>query len=328
LNATLELLNSEYKRQPNNEVHGIPSFVDKEYMYAEAYQTISLPSLAMKIGWRKALSAHPNVYLKEYIMNPRRLCFTHLCDIRNASKILDVGAGWGSISLPLAKGFPDVSIYSLDKTLESLLFLKNVRDQEELHNLKVVHGDAWDIPFHDDFFDHVLMTGVLEYLGMPYLCGNPRNGQLKALKEVYRVLRSGGTLLIGTENRVGYQYFLGKTDHSGLRYTSLMPRFLADLYCKARIGESYRMYTYTESGYRRLLESAGFGQVKIYVAFKTYRDPLFITDLTSVKEMIRLLPLKDGKPSMLIKMARRLPNTLLKMFAPHFFLHAIKQRAG
>jgi ubiquinone/menaquinone biosynthesis C-methylase UbiE len=298
--------------------------VNKDYIYEGAFETINLFSSARKIGWKKALSILTNVYLKEYILNPRRLCFTHLLNIKKGSKILDLGAGWGSISLPLAKGFFNAKIYSFDKTLESLLFLKTVKEQEELHNLKIVHGDATDIPFYDDFFDHVLMIGVLEYLGVSCDHKNPQDAQLQALKEIYRTLKNGGTLLMGIENRIGYQYFLGQIDHSGLKYTSLMPRFVANFYCNARIGKPYRVYTYTEFGYRKLLKSAGFRQIKTYIAFRTYRTPIFITDSTSVKNMIGHIPPKNKKHLTLIKMARLLPNAMLKIFAPNFFFHVAK----
>lgn len=81
---------------------------------------------------------------------------------------------------------------------------------------------------------------------------------------------------VGIENRFGYLYFLGTRDHSGLRYTSLMPRRLATLITQFRKHRPYRFYTYSYRGYRKLMLRAGFKPPRIYIAVPNYRDPRFI----------------------------------------------------
>ncbi|NUN95487.1 MAG: hypothetical protein HUU16_04885 [Candidatus Omnitrophica bacterium] len=113
-------------------------------------------------------------------------------------------------------------------------------------------------------------------------------------------LRPGGWLYVGIENRFGISYFLGAMDHSYLKYTSLLPRPLADWVTRRRRGHAYRTYTYSPIGYRRLLEGAGFGEIRFFGVMPTYSRP------------INYWPLGDGIP--IQRFARVLfsekPNTL------------------
>ena len=88
----------------------------------------------------------------------------------------------------------------------------------------------------------------------------PREAQLIFLREVKRVLANNGCLYVGIENRFGLPFFLGEKDHSGLPYTSILPRKLANFVVKKfghaggvygdkseRIKEQKGYYTYTYS---------------------------------------------------------------------------------
>lgn len=319
----LESSSEEFKKRPIILIQGIPSFTNDRYLFSFAFHTLGLTSLARKTGWKKALANLPSSELKEYIINPRKTCFTSLLKVKSNSRILDLGAGWGSISFQLAKGFPSTTIYALDKTIESLLFLKAVKDQERLRNLKIMHGDAWDVPIIDEFFDHVIMMGVLEWVGESPKSKDPQEIQLKVLREIYRVLKKDGAFLLGIENRIGWQYFLGETDHSYLKYTSLMPRFFANIYCKLKTGKPYRTYTYTESGYKKLLAKIGFKQIKIYAVFKNYSSPLYISDLSSVKHVVKVL-YENKKGLLATTFAKILPNFILRSFVPAYLITAVK----
>jgi SAM-dependent methyltransferase len=52
----------------------------------------------------------------------------------------------------------------------------------------IVKGDVTKLQFPDNFFDIVLMKQVLDYL--------PKNAQLKAIKEIYRVLKNNGQFIL------------------------------------------------------------------------------------------------------------------------------------
>lgn len=195
------------------------------------------------------------------------------------SRVLDLGCGLGNLVNNIAGNVAHV--YALDLTYERLQFAhlrfdkSGVRDRVTL----LAGGDSGHLPFPDQSLDCVTLSGVLEWVpdddswerqgsklrkafsGVRSFFGasNPRRTQLRFLKEIRRVLKPEGQLFIGIENRLSYRYFGGRPDHhSGLWYASLLPRFAANLYSIVASRRPYRTYTYSFSGYSRLLKEAGF----------------------------------------------------------------------
>src|SRR4030065_2206102 len=90
------------------------------------------------------------------------------------------------------------------------------QQQEHVRNIRFVRADWLRLPFPDNSFDLVVANGVLEWLGLSDYSRNPRQVQQEFLKEARRVLKPGGCLYVGTENRFGISFFAGARDHSGL----------------------------------------------------------------------------------------------------------------
>jgi SAM-dependent methyltransferase len=108
------------------------------------------------------------------------------------SKILDVGCSLSSLSLQMAS--IGHKVYGID-----------IVPYNYTHsNFSFFQHDARDLPFEDDFFDVVTAISTVEHIGLDFsfatLSGTGKvldnDGDKKALKEIYRVLRKGGTLLI------------------------------------------------------------------------------------------------------------------------------------
>jgi hypothetical protein len=129
--------------------------------------------------------------------------------------------------------------------------------------------------------------GVFEYIGL-WSDEDPKRAQCNFLRNVLGYLRPGGYLYVGIEPRYGWGLWLGARDHSGLAFTSLLPRVLADLYCRLRqhpfygaehtiIG--YRTYTHTPRQYQLMFEQAGFRQVEVLGVFSGYNDQKLIYDI-------------------------------------------------
>jgi 2-polyprenyl-6-hydroxyphenyl methylase / 3-demethylubiquinone-9 3-methyltransferase len=93
-------------------------------------------------------------YLKQFVPNLGKL------------KILDIGAGAGFVSMPLAKLGAEVT--ALDYSEESLEVLSKKAKEEGLENkIKTVQADAIEpLPFGRDF-DLVMAFDVLEHVGQP-----------------------------------------------------------------------------------------------------------------------------------------------------------------
>lgn len=202
------------------------------------------------------------------------------------ARVLDLGCGLGNLAKNIA---PNVArVDALDLTLERLKFAR-VRFQQGSSTERITllaGGDGRYLPFPDNSFDCVTLSGVLEWVAADdklwnhgntraetaknaflsfFDKRNPRLTQISFLTEVRRILKPQGQLFVAIENRLSYCYFGGRRDHhSGLWFASLLPRFLANLYSILVTHQPYRTYTYSINGYRRLLRAAGFSKEEFY----------------------------------------------------------------
>jgi len=106
------------------------------------------------------------------------------------SKILDVGCGAGKLSKEVAdRGYEVLAMdfsYNMIRKADATC---NVNDKS---HIKFLQGDIESLPFKDSVFDVVLCLGVVTYL----------RSERKALHEMSRVLKSGGTLILSILNKV------------------------------------------------------------------------------------------------------------------------------
>lgn len=105
-------------------------------------------------------------------------------------KILEIGAGSGRDSFPLARA--GAKIYQLDYSQNSLSILKHLAEAEQLETT-IIGGDTLSLPFHNDSFDIVFHQGLLEHFRKP-------QAEI-LLRENIRVLRKGGLLLVDVPQR-------------------------------------------------------------------------------------------------------------------------------
>ena len=139
---------------------------------------------------------------------------------------------------------------------------------------------AIKLPFPSGGLDIVAFNGVLEWLGGIDKGRSPIDLQRQALREAWRVIKPGGHVYIGIENRYSLRYILGDPDdHSFIRFTSLMPRKIASLYCRVRSGEPYFTHTHSLAGYHSLLGEARFSDIRTYFPWPDYRNPSSIIPL-------------------------------------------------
>jgi ubiquinone/menaquinone biosynthesis C-methylase UbiE len=166
-------------------------------------------------------------WLKKYIADDSRADWRFLLEPNPEGRVLDLGCGYGGISIPLADMFGEV--VAADPTFERVETVRLRCRDEGIKNIETVQADALNLPFEDKSFDGVVMMGVLEWVAVGKE-GRVEDLQQKALKEIFRVLKPHGFFVLGIENRFGYNYFLGEEDeHSHLKFTTLVPRFLANI---------------------------------------------------------------------------------------------------
>ncbi len=281
--------------------------------------------------------------LRDYVTNVRRIDWISHCLTKNNLRCLDIGSGLGNISENLSHIFKEV--YSLEAVKERIEFQKRRFKNSNLTNVVIVRGNALELPFPENYFDLVVCNGVLEWVGMMNSNIPPREAQLSFLREVKRVLSKTGCLYVGIENRFGLPFLLGGKDHSGLAYTSLMPRRLANFAVKKfgyaggiygdkskRVKEQKGYYTYTYSiwGYRKLFGQAGF-RSKSYWAFTSYNEPYFsghLEDKIGLKAFVQYYGNIVKRFKTLISIIQKMPKSVIglmvSLLCPSFLFYCYK----
>lgn len=115
------------------------------------------------------------------------------------TKVLDIGCGAGRHVHFMAK--ENIHAYGVDISKEGVDFTNKILKQENLNgNVKVAGVEQ--LPFEDDYFDGIICYGVLYY--------SKKDGILKAVKEMHRVLKDDGIGLLVVRNTKDYRFGLGQ----------------------------------------------------------------------------------------------------------------------
>lgn len=101
---------------------------------------------------------------------------------------LDIGTGNGFVGTELAK-ITNMSIYYVDKDVQALEFARRTAAEAKIDNqVFFIEADVCaGLPFADQFADFIVSRGSLWFW----------EDKIKGVAEVYRVLKVGGTALIG-----------------------------------------------------------------------------------------------------------------------------------
>ena len=257
------------------------SFSTAEKYYSEIPREKMLALLAEIKGgehWRKVISRYfSSSYplLHKVISDESRADFSFLTSLDKTSKVLDIGSGWGTAAVPLARRCSEV--VSLEGTPERLEFIKLRCGQEGIKNVELLCADILDHPLADNQFDLVIMNGVLEWIGESRTDGKPEELQRTALKNAFNLCKEGGALYVGIENRQGLRYLQGGIeDHTGLTGVSFLEREEADAYSKNTLNKPFRAYTHSKSEYERMLKEAGFEKTEFLYPSPSYKLPSYI----------------------------------------------------
>jgi len=273
-------------------VGGVPVLTESSTLYPKEHLTSQqfeefLESIDSE-GWEPAIEIaignmeKPETF-KALAFDEARRDLSHFLPVLGDSVVLDYGSGMGGISFGLARSCKWV--YSIDQSLFRSRFIRERSKNTGVGNITAVcTGNTRYLPFPDESFNVVVLSGVLEW--MPLACdGNPTRIQVGALREMSRVLKKGGVLYIGIENRFGYRYvMLGKGDSHNqekrkLSYITVIPRFLADIYSRIAIGHPYRCYLYSYFGYKKMLFEANFSNCKFYFPYPNHNRLSYIIPL-------------------------------------------------
>ena len=102
-------------------------------------------------------------------------------------KILEVGCGRGFYLKTLKKLWPNLKITGVDLNKK---YLTEAKKNLAGLKIKLVKGDAQNLPFVDNSFSRIIASEILEHV----------SNDSKALTEIYRVLKPTGIAIITVPN--------------------------------------------------------------------------------------------------------------------------------
>jgi ubiquinone/menaquinone biosynthesis C-methylase UbiE len=151
----------------------------------------ALAVVAVAYWWRKNPSACPYAQ-RFWVESPHPLItrgrLREVLSPEPGERVLEVGPGTGYYTLDLAEWVgPDGSVEIFDIQQEMLDHTTGRAREGGLSNVRPTLGDAQSLPFEDDSFDAAILITTLGEIP----------DQDAALREINRVLRPGGRLVVG-----------------------------------------------------------------------------------------------------------------------------------
>jgi cyclopropane-fatty-acyl-phospholipid synthase len=122
---------------------------------------------------------------------------TERAELQNGERILELGCGWGSLSLYMAAKYPDAQITGISNSNSQREFIMAQAAARGLHNLNIITCDANVLSFPAGTqFDRVVSVEMFEHM---------RNYQT-LLQRISTWLRPGGTLFVHIFTHKEYAY--------------------------------------------------------------------------------------------------------------------------
>ncbi len=211
------------------------------------------------------LEKHITDWPTEYHLSSTRANLLRALNLDNATRVLELGCGCGSISRYLGEQ-PHLQIDSVEGSpTRAALAVKRCRD---LPNVRFLTANFNQLEIPQAHYDVVLFVGVLEYAGRFSEKGSDQEAVLDLLKLANNALKPGGVTAVAIENRTGLKYAMGaKEDHYALPYVGI-----------ENYPNSSGIRTYDHAQWQALVEQSPFSQLKTLLPFPDYKIPHLLID--------------------------------------------------
>ncbi|MED5427111.1 MAG: methyltransferase domain-containing protein [Candidatus Neomarinimicrobiota bacterium] len=117
------------------------------------------------------------------------------------SIILEAGCGIGAQTKIIAPKNKNSKFVSIDISSQSLNQARKIVDSKRIDNVEFQQANLFELPFGDEYFDHIFLSFVLEHIPNP----------IQALSKLKRVLKKNGTITL-VEGDHGSAYFHPDSD--------------------------------------------------------------------------------------------------------------------
>jgi SAM-dependent methyltransferase len=267
----------EERKSDYEMVDGILSFsqINTDFGEFSHEEMRKIVQAAEKEGWPDTVSkffSSEGRNIEHLISGERRTKFKELLHLSGDEFVLDIGCGYGTISMQLSRHARHV--VSIDSGLDRLRLFSVIKQQENIDNITILHNsDILHLPVKSDFFDVIVIVGVFEYLPTALMDQSITEAQHCILREFMRVLKPGGKLYMATKNRFGVQYLRGAADHNGLKFGPILPRPVANFLTRFFYKKPYRIIIDSLPGYKKLFHEAGFINTAFYWPYPGYQQP-------------------------------------------------------
>lgn len=209
-----------------------------------------------------------------------------LSKIQPGERVLDIGCGTGRFTVPLAELGTDVS--ALDISTGMLEILRGKLDAKGLA-ADLQQGDMAHLPFPDNSFD--VVTSFLALMHIPL------EDRPAVFREVRRVLKPGGRMILGVKNGIFERLFQGDR-FAAVDVTDVEAKKL--LFTNTRNGNDYEAawYSFTPQELDRLFARVGMtvchlkGNIPfaVWLANEVLHDPRAATLVQTLEHIVADIP--------------------------------------
>lgn len=173
---------------------------------------------------------------------------------KKRSRFLDVGTGTGELALKLAEKVDGSEVIGIDFCEQMLDIARRKSEKKKCKNVLFIQARGEDLPFSNNYFDGIITGFVMRHLNIE-----------EALKEIFRVLKPNGRLVILEISRPRTLWF------RRLYYFYL--RRILPIIGKTLVGtkEPFRVLASTVIGFleaeklKSILQKVGLQQIRSFV---------------------------------------------------------------
>lgn len=175
--------------------------------------------------------------------------------------MIDCGCGPGTITLGLASLVMPGTVTGVDTESSQVSTASENASLQKITNIKFLVGNVYELPCAKNSFDAAFSHAMLEHLQEP----------LKALRELFRVLKPGGILGVRSPDWGGFLVAPSnpELDEAISYYKRLQQHNGGDPYVGRKL--------------KSLLRQSGFIEIKTSASYECYQNPTLIAEYLAMR---------------------------------------------